>query len=381
MMKIKKGIPFSGKFIKNSGYLDCGSTVKIVLCVRRPVFNGELFVNGKRYADSFNDEEPFDRKSHVFYVDKSGLSSETNLIFTFNLLRNHGIKCSIAFDYGNHAFANEKELVEQYDSKLTAVSEEKETLYDGVIYRHILYNDKNGAPVHAFFSEIDTKCASVYIGTPGDGYKNAKVKATIPDMITAANKNGRKVICAVNADFFDMFGDSHPSGLCVKNGRVVANEHSTRPFIGVKKDGTYVLTDTEESRGIVSMLEQAASGLQMVLKDGKIFDYAPLEPFSFTHHPRTCVGLRPDGTLLLLVVDGRIPEYSNGATLVDLARLMQSYGAERALNLDGGGSSAMYTRNGEEYRLRSRPADLFRPAAGLIRKDYNSVLIIEKDNV
>lgn len=376
--KIKKGIRLSKGFITDISFLDLKSKVKIVICVKNPIFNAELYVVGKKYIDSFNDEEPYDRKGHVFYIDKKDLKSDTPLVFTFNLLRKWGLKCSVSFHYGEPSFADEKELIEKYDSKLTIISEEKEQLHEGVLYRHILYNDKNGAPVHAFLSEIDPKYASIYIGTTDDGYENVNVKATIPDMIASANKNGKKVITAVNADFFDIFGDNHPSGLCVKNGKVVANKDSKRPFICLKNDGTHAITSLNENEDILPSLQQAAAGLYMVLKDNEIYEYAPLEPFSFVRHPRTCVGIKPDGKVLLLVVDGRIPEYSNGATLVDLARMMQSYGAERALNLDGGGSSAMYTRNGGEYILRSRPADLFRPTARLIRKDYNSLLIVEK---
>ena len=63
-------------------------------------------------------------------------------------------------------------------------------------------------------------------------------------------------------------------------------------------------------------------------------------------HPRTAVGIDADGrTLLILVVDGR-SAVSRGYTMVELADLMTALGAENALNLDGGGSSAMYTRAG-----------------------------------
>lgn len=376
--KIKKGFRLSRGFITDINWLDCGEKIKTVICVKRPTFNAQLFVDGRAYTDAINDEEPFDRKSHVFYIEKSSVNENTELVITFNAIRPHGPKCSFAFTYGKPVFADEAELLKQYDSGLIETSCESEALADGVAYSHILYKDKNGAPVHAFLAEVDTSLASVYIGTPDDGYESRNVRATIPDMIDCAVKNGKDVIAAVNADFFDMFGDFHPSGLCVKNGRVVANENSTRPFIGVKKDGTHVLTDTVESTGIVAELEQAAAGIQMVLKDGEIFDYAPLEPFSFVRHPRTCAGIKKDGNVLILVVDGRIPEYSNGASLVDLALLMKSYGADRAVNLDGGGSSAMYTENGSEYKLRSRPADLIRPTACLIRKDYNSLLVVKK---
>lgn len=61
-------------------------------------------------------------------------------------------------------------------------------------------------------------------------------------------------------------------------------------------------------------------------------------------HPRTAVGIDADGRkLLILVVDGRSSS-SRGYTMVELANLMAALGAENALNLDGGGSSAMYSR-------------------------------------
>ncbi|MCQ2479408.1 MAG: phosphodiester glycosidase family protein [Clostridia bacterium] len=374
-----KGIRLQKKFITSVSFLDCHNKIKVVVCVKKPTFDAKLHCNGTTYIDAFNDAEPYDRKSHVFYIDKKDFQNDTLPIMTFKLLTSHGMNCKVSVSCKNPVFACEKDLIAQYDNGLTEETRETEALAEGVTYHHILYKDKNGAPVHAFLTDVDTAKAEIYIGTPNDGYESVGVRATIPDMITSAIKNGKDVITAVNADFFDIFGDFHPSGLCVKNGRVVANENSTRPFIGVKKDGTHILTDINESEGIIPQLQQAAAGIQMVLKDGEVSDYAPLEPFSFVRHPRTCAGVRKDGSVLILIVDGRIPEYSNGASLVDLARLMQSYGADRALNLDGGGSSAVYTKKGSEHILRSRPADLFRPTARLIRKDYNALLVVKKD--
>jgi hypothetical protein len=63
-------------------------------------------------------------------------------------------------------------------------------------------------------------------------------------------------------------------------------------------------------------------------------------------HPRTAVGIDADGRkLLILVVDGR-SSVSRGYTMVELADMMTALGAENAINLDGGGSSTMYSRNG-----------------------------------
>ena len=58
-------------------------------------------------------------------------------------------------------------------------------------------------------------------------------------------------------------------------------------------------------------------------------------------HPRTAIGIdRDTGQVLMLVVDGR-QSFSRGYTMVELANLMATLGAEDALNLDGGGSSTL----------------------------------------
>ena len=63
-------------------------------------------------------------------------------------------------------------------------------------------------------------------------------------------------------------------------------------------------------------------------------------------NPRTCIGQRSDGAVLLAVIEGRHPD-SLGATYDDLANMMEEYGAVNAANLDGGSSSAMIY-NGEQ---------------------------------
>ena len=75
--------------------------------------------------------------------------------------------------------------------------------------------------------------------------------------------------------------------------------------------------------------------------------------FVSARHPRTLAGVRADGSLLLVTVDGRRPGWSAGVTLREAARVMRSLGARDALNLDGGGSTAMAVRG----RTVSRPSD------------------------
>ncbi len=68
-------------------------------------------------------------------------------------------------------------------------------------------------------------------------------------------------------------------------------------------------------------------------------------------NPRTVIGQRADGAVLLLVTDGRGSGGHLGATASDLISIMLQYGAVNAANLDGGSSSCMYYE--DEYLMTS----------------------------
>ena len=97
----------------------------------------------------------------------------------------------------------------------------------------------------------------------------------------------------------------------------------------------------------------AISGERILLQGGKrkVEDDSEL-------HPRTAVGIdRDTGKILLLVIDGRSSR-SRGYTLVELAKMMKSLGAEAALNLDGGGSSTMVgAGKGGLVKVLNSPSD------------------------
>ena len=88
-------------------------------------------------------------------------------------------------------------------------------------------------------------------------------------------------------------------------------------------------------------------------------------------NPRTCIGQTADGTILLLVVEGRRPD-SLGATYDDLAQLMAEYGAVNAANLDGGSSSEMYYEGEKIIRNSSYIGARRLPTAILVLSGDNS---------
>ena len=79
--------------------------------------------------------------------------------------------------------------------------------------------------------------------------------------------------------------------------------------------------------------------------------------------PRTAIGMNRNGRYLyLIVVDGRQPFYSSGATFTELAKVLIDQGAYIAMSLDGGGSSTMVIEGEEgEPVILNSPIDNYIP--------------------
>lgn len=94
----------------------------------------------------------------------------------------------------------------------------------------------------------------------------------------------------------------------------------------------------------------AITGFGRIVREGA---YTPIRmrgSYVFDPHPRTAVAFDQSGeTLLMIVVDGRQPNYSEGVTLAELAAIIIDYGGWEGLNLDGGGSSTLVIA-GQESR-------------------------------
>jgi exopolysaccharide biosynthesis protein len=116
----------------------------------------------------------------------------------------------------------------------------------------------------------------------------------------------------------------------------------------------------------------AGSAAPMLLSNGRVAIDAAAEgvtnnyAWAWEPQPRTSAGIDRSGRLILVTVDGRQPGYSEGVTLTDEAALMLSLGAVSAMNLDGGGSTAMAVKGA----LVNRPSD------GTERADGDFVVVL-----
>ncbi len=252
---------------------------------------------------------------------------------------------------------------------LVLKKETHQTVADGVEYSLLNYIDQDGAPVNAHVLIVEPGKAQVINGTPNGGTELHNVRATTVEAAMAAEAQGYRVLAGVNADFFRINSDYSPQGACIKNGQILSTATSY-PYFGVTKDNKFIIADSTTLKANASNLLEAVGGRNIILKDGKIYQVDYGEAFGYTRHPRTAVGYDGDGRLYLVVVDGRQPSLSNGASLTDLALIMKGIGATNALNLDGGGSSTFILENGDGFKTMNSPSD------GSLRKVYNSLLVV-----
>src|SRR5665648_320184 len=82
--------------------------------------------------------------------------------------------------------------------------------------------------------------------------------------------------------------------------------------------------------------------------------------------PRTGIGQMADGTVIFVVIDGRQPTWSIGATLRDLMNVFEDYHAMNAINLDGGSSSEMVYNGKVMNRLWNIFGERYIPTAFVV---------------
>ena len=153
---------------------------------------------------------------------------------------------------------------------------------------------------------------------------------------------------------------------------VISGSGEGSAFLQRLRSGDRVRITTTITSGWEEVIE-AAGGGHVIVSGGK--SVAVDRPnFAEVKHPRTAVGLKADGTVVLAVVDGRQPGYSTGMTLPELATLMLDRGAVEAVNFDGGGSSSMAVRipGTDGVTLVNRGSD------GFERGVSNSLVVISR---
>jgi len=230
-------------------------------------------------------------------------------------------------------------------------------------------------PLHLHILSIDLTDPSVSITVrpagpppkePGLAPGGVPWQTTLATVRAIARRDD--LAAAVNGDFFATRGtreilgrkvayfDGNPArviGHAMSDGKPWSTAMNNN-WAAMVVHGQRTITFHHAPRNLPADVTQVIGGSSLLLINGR----KPASPKDLA--PRTAAGGDKAGTrLILLVVDGRRPDYSAGLSLDQLADEMLRLGCHNAINLDGGGSSTMITRDPatKEPQLASRPSD------------------------
>ena len=194
-------------------------------------------------------------------------------------------------------------------------------------------------------------------------------------------------VAAINGSFFDM--NRHFPVLFLRIDGVdfgQTTQEETKRQSDIYRFGTLVLAHDSVFIMKTDTVPQWESGLDypnmmtarpMLIFDGETMPLQEDLEFVSNRHNRTAVGIRDDGTVLLIVVDGRAPK-ADGMSLQELQKVMQWLGCRDALNLDGGGSATFYADFGGNHGVLNYPTDNGRFDHEGERTVSNAVLVVRK---
>jgi hypothetical protein len=223
------------------------------------------------------------------------------------------------------------------------------TLFPGITYTREIVRDPFPQIRHIVKIDLTTPGLS-FLVTPADNAEGFPYQART----TTQFLSEQHLQLAINGDYFRPFEDiiiryyprqgdqGEVNGYTVARGEVV-----TQGYSPLKVQRTLFITADNRVSFIEPPAEPvytAISGKPMALIEGEIPPITTKwQPEYLTErNPRTAIALDQAGTtLMLFLIDGRQPNYSEGATLPELGAIIRAHGGWNALNLDGGGSTTL----------------------------------------
>lgn len=166
------------------------------------------------------------------------------------------------------------------------------------------------------------------------------------------NNNGLVGINGGGFEDLDGWGNgSIPYGAIIQNGQLVwQHDGGSGQLIGFTKDHKMWLTDMSPEEAIANGMEEAVEFGPNLIVNGKVSTIHGDGGWGTA--PRSIIAQRKDGVVLFLIIEGRLPGYSIGATMSEAIEILSRYKAYNAANLDGGASSTMSV----EGKLWNRPS-------------------------
>lgn len=220
---------------------------------------------------------------------------------------------------------------------------------------------------------------------------NVKFALAVEPLLTTTGDMAkeRSALAAVNGSFFKFnyeYNDVDYNSvdyIRVNNRRIADNTYTDKGQRQMHQEAAVAILD-----GVLYIVKATSEkGWEKYIFSQEVITSGPLlavagrteslreTAFNTTRHPRTAIAKKADGTVIMLVVDGRNAN-ARGMSLGELQKTLLWLGATDAINLDGGGSSTMYVKGRDNGGVVNHPCDnqLFDHAGS--RKVANAVVVV-----
>ena len=261
----------------------------------------------------------------------------------------------------------------EYKQTITTASTVTSALAPGVTEQEVVAYDKNGDRIVYYVVNADI-ATNPDVQVKANYHDNDNTgnwgKATIVEQANAATaKRGYNVVATTNAAYYNVSTGQPTGGFVMEgvniNGDAMGNQYE---FFAIMKDGTAMIGKKNTFSQYSANIQEAVAGHLLLIWDGKICDGLD----AVSKYPRSTVGIKADGNVVLMLADGNQKPYSAGLTFAEQAELMYSLGCVYAIELDGGGSAtyAAKMEGTDEVVVRNSCCD------GTVRSVSNSLMVI-----
>ena len=202
-----------------------------------------------------------------------------------------------------------------------------------------------------------------------DLYYGSTDESTSCSEVSAVLADGEKFATAKPCKMVVTSAPSTAGDMTIPAGGYVIHAHGTAcSFVNALKEGdTVTVSPSWTYNGTQVEPYQVVSGNPKILSGGVTLNTESDRGDARSQHPRSGIGFSDDGKkAYFFVVDGR-SSISNGVRTTALADIMRYAGVQEAMNLDGGGSSVLYTST---LGIRNKPSD------GSERADGNGFYLV-----
>ena len=178
-------------------------------------------------------------------------------------------------------------------------------------------------------------------------YDPSRISVSLAKNLSAGGQYTSKIAknteaaIAINGGGFQRIGSSlRPQGTYIQDGKLLYTGSSSGRIIGFNKDNKLVLTRTNSKNALEMGIRDCVDFGPFLIVNGKVSSISGNGGYGY--RPRTAIGQRQDGIVLMIVIDGK--SGLGGIGMEDLTDIFVRYKAYNAANLDGGGSSTLVVK-------------------------------------